>query len=98
LVTKMKKMEIKVEKEDNQATVEITDEDLAIGYILRKELLKNSEVVFAGAIKPHPLVNNFKVQVETKKSDPMAQILASGDSAVEISEEILEKFTKSLKK
>ena len=55
-------------------------------------------MVFAGAIKPHPLVNNFKVQVETKKSDPMAQILASGDSAVEISEEILEKFTKSLKK
>jgi len=94
----MKKMEIKVDKQDNQATVEITDEDLAIGYILRKELLKNNEVVFAGAVKPHPLVNNFKVQVETKKSDPMSQILVSSNSAIEISNEILEKFTKSLKK
>ena len=56
----MKKMEIKVDKQDNQATVEITDEDLAIGYILRKELLENKEVVFAGTVKPHPLVNNFK--------------------------------------
>ena len=91
-------MEIKVDKQDNQATVEITDEDLAIGYILRKELLKNNEVVFAGAVKPHPLVNNFKVQVETKKSDPMSQILVSSNSAIEISNEILEKFTKSLKK
>ena len=94
----MKKMEIKVDKQDNQATVEITDEDLAIGYILRKELLKNNEVVFAGAVTPHPLVNNFKVQVETKKSDPMSQILVSSNSAIEISNEILEKFTKSLKK
>ena len=94
----MKKMEIKVDKQDNQATVEITDEDLAIGYILRKELLKNNEVVFAGAIKPHPLVNNFKVQVETKKSDPMAQIIASSNNAIKVSDEILEKFTKSLKK
>ena len=94
----MKKMEIEVEKQDNQATLVITDEDLAIGYILRKELLKNKEVVFAGAIKPHPLVNNFKVQVETKKSDPMAEIIASGNNAIEVSDEILEKFTKSLKK
>jgi|GEM_PF-1629915 len=94
----MKKMEIEVEKKDNQATLVITDEDLAIGYILRKELLKNNEVVFAGAVKPHPLVNNFKVQVETKKSDSMEQILASGNDAIKISDEILEKFTKSLKK
>ena len=91
-------MEIKVDKQDNQATVEITDEDLAIGYILRKELLKNNEVVFAGAVKPHPLVNNFKVQVETKKSDSMEQILASGNDAIKTSDEILEKFTKALKK
>jgi len=94
----MKKMEIEVEKQDNQATLVITDEDLAIGYILRKELLKNNEVVFAGAVKPHPLVNNFKVQVETKKSGAMKQILASNDIAIKISDEILEKFTKSLKK
>ena len=94
----MKKMEIEVEKKDNQATLVITDEDLAIGYILRKELLKNNEVVFAGAVKPHPLVNNFKVKVETKKSDSMKQILASGNDAIKISDEILEKFTKALKK
>ena len=46
----MKKMEIEVEKKDNQATLVITDEDLAIGYILRKELLKNNEVVFLSLI------------------------------------------------
>ena len=94
----MKKMEIEVEKQDNQATLVITDEDLAIGYILRRELLENNQVVFAGAVKPHPLVNNFKVQVETKKSDPMTQIIASSNNAIKVSDEILEKFTKSLKK
>ncbi len=55
-------------------------------------------MVFAGAVQPHPLVNNFKVQVETKKSDPMAQIIASSNNAIKVSDEILEKFTKSLKK
>ena len=94
----MNKMEIKVDKKDNRATLEITDEDLAIGYILRKELLENNEVVFAGAVKPHPLVNNFKVQIETKKKDTMAQVITSSDKAVQTINEIFEKFSKSLSK
>ena len=94
----MNKMEIKVDKKDNRATLEITDEDLAIGYILRKELLENNEVVFAGAVKPHPLVNNFKVQVETKKKDAMEQVVTSSDKAVQTINEIFEKFSKSLSK
>ena len=94
----MNKMEIKVDKKDNRATLEITDEDLAIGYILRKELLENNEVVFAGAVKPHPLVNNFKVQIETKKKDAMAQVITSSDKAVQTINEIFEKFSKSLSK
>tara|TARA_B000000460_G_scaffold196104_1_gene142806 strand:+ start:1179 stop:1454 length:276 start_codon:yes stop_codon:yes gene_type:complete len=91
-------MEIKVDKKDNRATLVITDEDLAIGYILRKELLENNEVVFAGAVKPHPLVNNFKVQIETKKKDTMAQVITSSDKAVQTINEIFEKFSKSLSK
>tara|TARA_B110000014_G_C20084138_1_gene566850 strand:+ start:51 stop:326 length:276 start_codon:yes stop_codon:yes gene_type:complete len=91
-------MEIKVDKKDNRATLVITDEDLAIGYILRKELLENNEVVFAGAVKPHPLVNNFKVQIETKKKDAMAQVITSSDKAVQTINEIFEKFSKSLSK
>ena len=94
----MNKMEIKVDKKDNRATLEITDEDLAIGYILRKELLENNEVVFAGAVKPHPLVNNFKVQIETKKKDAMEQVVTSSDKAVQTINEIFEKFSKSLSK
>ena len=94
----MNKMEIKVDKKDNRATLVITDEDLAIGYILRKELLENNEVVFAGAVKPHPLVNNFKVQVETKKKDAMEQVVTSSDKAVQTINEIFEKFSKSLSK
>jgi len=94
----MNKMEIKVDKKDNRATLVITDEDIAIGYILRKELLENNEVVFAGAVKPHPLVNNFKVQVETKKKDTMTQIITSSNNAVQTSNEIFEKFSKSLNK
>lgn len=94
----MNKMEIKVDKKDNRATLVITDEDLAIGYILRKELLENNEVVFAGAVKPHPLVNNFKVQIETKKKDAMAQVITSSDKAVQTINEIFEKFSKSLSK
>ena len=94
----MNKMEIKVDKKDNRATLVITDEDIAIGYILRKELLENNEVVFAGAVKPHPLVNNFKVQVETKKKDAMEQVVTSSDKAVQTINEIFEKFSKSLSK
>ena len=94
----MNKMEIKVDKKDNRATLVITDEDLSIGYILRKELLENNEVVFAGAVKPHPLVNNFKVQIETKKKDTMAQVITSSDKAVQTINEVFEKFSKSLSK
>ena len=34
-------MEIKIEKKDKHAKIEIISEDLALGHILRKELIEN---------------------------------------------------------
>lgn len=91
-------MEIKIGKKDKHVTIEISSEDLALGHILRKELIENKNVVFAGVAKRHPLVDKIEIQVETKKVDPIREIAISGDNAVKTSSELLNKFNKSLNK
>ncbi len=91
-------MQVKINKKKLRVKIEIEDEDIALGQILRKELIEDKETAFAGVVKPHPLINKFNIQVETKKEDPIQQVIKSGNTATKIVNELSEKINKSTKK
>ena len=65
---------------------------------VEKDLIEDKETAFAGVVKPHPLINKFNIQVETKKQDPIQQVIKSGNTATKIVNELSEKINKSTKK
>ena len=91
-------MQVKINKKKLRVKIEIEDEDIALGQILRKELIEDKETAFAGVVKPHPLINKFNIQEETKKEDPIQQVIKSGNTATKIVNELSEKINKSTKK
>lgn len=91
-------MQVKINKKKLRVKIEIEDEDIVLGQILRKELIEDKETAFAGVVKPHPLINKFNIQVETKKEDPIQQVIKSGNTATKIVNELSEKINKSTKK
>mgnify|MGYP001196196777 FL=1 len=78
-------------------TVEIENEDLSIGQILRKELIKNKDILFAGVVKPHPLISKFEVTLQSDKEEPIDDLIRGGNNAIKISEELQKKYKKLLK-
>eukprot|EP01071_Lankesteria_metandrocarpae_P009432 Lankesteria_metandrocarpae@DN5195_c0_g1_i3.p3 len=42
-------------------------EDDTLGHILKIQLLRDSQVTFAGYIKPHPLENKIEMRVQTRE-------------------------------
>ena len=91
-------MQVKINKKKLRVKIEIENEDIALGQILRKELIEDKETAFAGVVKPHPLINKFNVQVEKKKENPIQQVIKSGNAATKVANELSEKINKSIKK
>ena len=58
----------KVQYDNNQEFV-IFKEDHTIGNILQKQLLTNSDVIFAGYKTPHPLEHDIILRIITKSGD-----------------------------
>lgn len=91
-------MKVKINKKKLRVKIEIENEDISLGQILRKELIENKETAFAGVVKPHPLINKFHIQVETKKENPIQQVVESGNAATKVVNELSEKINKLIKK
>ena len=52
-------------KQDNAGVFSIWLEDHTVGHTLRKQLLRNPHVVFAGYKVPHPLEHKMLLRVQT---------------------------------
>eukprot|EP00275_Glaucocystis_incrassata_P001104 EC121817.1.p1 GENE.EC121817.1~~EC121817.1.p1 ORF type:complete len:123 (+),score=27.94 EC121817.1:196-564(+) len=52
----------------NAATFTVEREDHSVGNIVRMQLLRDPDVLFAGYKMPHPLEHCIVVKVQTKKS------------------------------
>ncbi|MBN1923898.1 MAG: DNA-directed RNA polymerase subunit L [Nanoarchaeota archaeon] len=50
--------------------------------LLKKKLLEDSDVEFAGYNKPHPLINKSTLIVRTKKGDPKKVLKNSINEAI----------------
>ena len=71
--------------------------DISTLYIVQHELLKNSEVDFAGVIIRHPLTNEIWVRVNLSKGNPVNAITEATNSAISYTSELKELFNSKIK-
>ena len=59
-------------KQENAGVFTIWLEDHTVGHALRKQLLKNPHVIFAGYKVPHPLEHKMVMRVQVSRDSPVA--------------------------
>lgn len=90
------KIEIKPISED-MLELYIDEEDYSVADIIRYEILKNKDVIFAGLTQIHPLSRKFLIKIRTKDTPPLEVIVASGKNAIKNVEDLLNNIKKVLK-
>jgi DNA-directed RNA polymerase subunit L len=76
-----------INSEPKELSISITEADIGILYIIQHELLKASNINFAGVIIKHPLTNEcwMKVNSSTK---PLGEIKKATDTSIKIAEDL----------
>jgi len=74
-----------------EINLSIKESDIGMLYIIQHELLKNTNIDFAGVILKHPLTNECWIRVNSTKENPMRDIIKATDLAIESVNE-LKKF------
>ena len=88
------RMQIQVINSDSkEVNLSIKEGDVGTLYIIQHELLKNSNVDFAGVIMKHPLTNEIWMRVNSNSS-PIKDTVVATDAAIK-SVISLEKLFKS---
>ena len=85
-----------ISSEPKEINLSITETDIGILYIIQHELLKESNIDFAGVIVKHPLTNEcwMKINSSTK---PLGGIKKATDSAKKMAEEFKQLFNSKIK-
>ena len=79
-----------------EINLSIKNTDVGILYIIQHELLKTSNIDFAGVIVKHPLTNECWMKVNSKNK-PILEIKNATQTAVKNSEEIKKLFNSKIK-
>ena len=79
-----------------EINISLMESDIATLYIIQHELLKNSNVDFAGVIVKHPLTNECWMRVNSK-SNPIQDITKATESAIKIADDIKKLFSSNIK-
>ena len=66
-----------------EINLSIKESDIGMLYIIQHELLKNTNIDFAGVILKHPLTNECWIRVNSTKENPMRDIIKATDLAIE---------------
>jgi len=82
--------------EPKELSLSITETDIGILYLIQHELLKESNIDFAGVIVKHPLTNEcwMKINSSTK---PLGAMKKATDSAIKMAEEFKKLFNSKIK-
>ena len=85
-----------ISSEAKEISLSITETDIGILYIIQHELLKASNIDFAGVIVKHPLTNEcwMKINSSTK---PLGEIKKATDSAKKVAEEFKQLLNSEIK-
>lgn len=79
-----------------EINLSVKESDIATLYIIQHELLKDSNVDFAGVIVKHPLTNECWVRVNSK-TNPIQDLTKAIDSAIKIADDIKKLFNSKIK-
>jgi len=85
-----------ISSEPKETTISIKETDIGVLYIIQHELLKASNVDFAGVIVKHPLTNECWMRINSS-TKPLAEIKKSAYSAIKMTEEFKELFNSKLR-
>ena len=85
-----------ITSETKEISLSITETDIGILYIIQHELLKASNVDFAGVIVKHPLTNECWMRISSS-SKPLEEIKKATESAIKIAEEFKQLFNSKIK-
>jgi len=79
-----------------EISLSIKDTDIGILYIIQHELLKKSNIDFAGVIVKHPLTNECWMRINSS-SKPIQEIKNATDTAIKIADELKKLFNSTIK-
>ena len=85
-----------ISSEAKEISISLTETDIGILYIIQHELLKASNVNFAGVIVKHPLTNECWMRINSS-AKPLGEIKKSTESAIKMAEEFKELFISKLR-
>jgi DNA-directed RNA polymerase subunit L len=85
-----------ITSETKEISLSITETDIGILYIIQHELLKASNVDFAGVIVKHPLTNECWMRINSS-SKPLGEIKKATESAIKMAEEFKQLFNSKIK-
>ncbi len=85
-----------ISSEPKEISLSITETDIGILYIIQHELLKASNIDFAGVIVKHPLTNECWMRINSS-SKPLGEIKKATDNAIKMAEEFKQLFNSKIK-
>ena len=85
-----------ISSEPKEISLSITETDIGILYIIQHELLKESNIDFAGVIVKHPLTNECWMRINSN-TKPIQEIKKATDSATKIVNDIKQLFNSKIK-
>ena len=85
-----------ISSEPKEISLSVTETDIGILYIIQHELLKASNVDFAGVIVKHPLTNECWMRINSS-SKPLGEIKKATESAIKMAEEFKQLFNSKIK-
>ena len=85
-----------ISSEPKEISLSITETDIGILYIIQHELLKESNIDFAGVIVKHPLTNECWMRINSS-TKPLGEIKKATDSAIKMAEEFKQLFNSKIR-
>jgi len=82
--------------EPKELSLSITETDIGILYIIQHELLKESNIDFAGVIVKYPLTNELWMKINSS-TKPLGAMKKATDSAIKMAEEFKKLFNSKIK-
>jgi len=85
-----------ISSESKEISISMKNADIGILYVIQHELLKQSNVGFAGVILKHPLTDEIWMKVNSS-TKPLGELKKAADSAIKTSEEFKQLFNSKIK-
>ncbi len=85
-----------ISSESKEISLSITETDIGILYIIQHELLKQSNIDFAGVIVKHPLTNECWMRINSS-TKPLGEIKKATDSAIKIADDLKQLFNSKIR-